>query len=130
MSHDLQPDSLFLSHLNAPRDKLGRERCTIYRGQASSRTRVLLMKGTVEAGRRSLERLLRADETTASKFARGGLEKLVVPAEIANGDMAVTLESATLAGVEAVHTRPLHHTELPRNPDLIEHLVRLLVSEE
>ncbi|MGE5195508.1 MAG: M48 family metalloprotease [Deltaproteobacteria bacterium] len=129
MSDDLQPDSLFLRHLNAPRDNLSRDRYVIYRGQASSRTRALLMKTAVEAGRRSLERLLRNEETTASKFARAGLDKLVVPAEIANGDMAVTLESATLDGVEAVHTYPLHHTELPRNPDVIEHLAKLLVDE-
>ena len=129
MSHDLQPDSLFLRFLNAPRDNLHRDRYVIYRGQASSRTRVLLMKGAVEAGRRSLERLLKNEDSVRSKFARAGLEKLVVPAEIANGDMAVTLESAKLEGVEAVHTYPLHHTELPRHPDVIEHLARLLVAE-
>jgi Zn-dependent protease with chaperone function len=129
MSHDLQPDSLFLRFLNAPRDNLHRDRYVIYRGQASSRTRVLLMKGAVEAGRRSLERLLKNEDSVRSKFARAGLEKLVVPAEIANGDMAVTLESAKLEGVEAVHTYSLHHTELPRHPDVIEHLARLLVAE-
>jgi Zn-dependent protease with chaperone function len=130
MSDDLQPDSLFLRHLNGPRDNLSRDRYTIYRGQASSRTRVLLMKAGIEAGRKSLERLLKTDEATVSKFARAGLEKLVVPAEIANGDMAVTLESAKLAGVEDVHTHPLHHTELPRNAEIIEHVVKQLVAEQ
>jgi Zn-dependent protease with chaperone function len=130
MSHDLQPDSLFLRHLNAPRDGVHRDRYVIFRGQASSRTRVLLIKGAVEAGRRSLERLLRNEDSIRSKFARAGLERLVVPAEIANGDMAVTLESAALEGVEAVHTFPLHHTELPRNAEVIEGVAKLLVEEQ
>jgi pimeloyl-ACP methyl ester carboxylesterase len=129
MSHDLQPDSLFLRHLNAPRDKLHRDRYVIYRGQSSSRTRVLLIKGAVEAGRRSLERIVRSEESTVSKFAKAGLEKLVVPAEISNGDMAVTLDSAALEGTQAVHTYPLHHTELPRNAEVIEHVVKLLVAD-
>jgi hypothetical protein len=130
MSHDLQPDSLFLRQLNAPRDNASRDRYTIYRGQASSRTRVLLMKTGVEAGRKSLERLLKNEDSTRSKFARAGLEKLVIPAEIANGDMAVTLESAKLELVDDVYTHPLHHTELPRNAEIIEHVVKQLVVEE
>jgi hypothetical protein len=88
-----------------------------------------LIKGAVEAGRVSLERLVRREESTLSKFARAGLDKLVVPAEIANGDMAVTLESAKLAGVDEVHTYPLHHTELPRSPEVIEHLTQRLIAE-
>jgi Zn-dependent protease with chaperone function len=130
MSHDLQPDSLFLRQLNAPRDNVSRDRYTIYRGQASSRTRVLLMKAGIEAGRKSLERLLKNEDSTRSKFARAGLEKLVIPAEIANGDMAVTLESAKLEGVDDVYTHPLHHTELPRNAEIIEHVVKQLVAEQ
>ncbi len=129
MSHDLQPDSLFLSYLNAPREDVGRDRCTIYRGQASSRTRVLLIKGAVETGRVGLERLIKREGSTLSKFAHAGLEKLHVPAEIANGDMAVTLDSAGLAGVDDIQTYPRHHTELPRSPEIIEHLVQRLVAE-
>lgn len=130
ISIDLTPESLFLTHLNAPRGNLSRDRYEIYRGQAASRARVVLLRGAVEAARAALERAIRNEGSTAARFGRAGIEKLVLPAEIVNGDMAVTLESATLDGVAAVYTHSLRHTELPHDSAVIEHLVKLLVSEK
>ncbi len=129
MSLDLLPDSLFLTQLNAPRDNPGRERCVIYRGQALTPARAALLKSAVDAARISLAKRIRNDDATMTKFSRAALEKFVLPAEISNGDLAVTLESATLEGVEAVHTYPLRHTELPRDPAVMEHVVKQLVRE-
>jgi hypothetical protein len=83
ISIDLQPDSLFLSHLNASRDNLNRERYVIYRGQVFSRTRVVVLKAAVDAARASLERALKNDTLTATKLGRASLEKLVLPRESA-----------------------------------------------
>jgi len=128
ISIDLEPDSLFLTYLNSPRDNPGRDRYVIYRGQALTRT--VLLKAAVDAARASLDRTIKNDDSTVTKFARAALEKVLVPAEITSGDLAVTLESATLDGVETVHTHPLRHTELPRDPAVIDHLVKLLVNEK
>jgi Zn-dependent protease with chaperone function/pimeloyl-ACP methyl ester carboxylesterase len=129
MSLDLQPGSLFLTRLNAPRVNPGRERCTIYRGQALTPARTALLKTAVDAARVSLARKIKNDDAKLAVFSRAALEKFVLPAEIVNGDLAVTLESAALEGVEAVHTYPLRHTELPRDPSVMDHLVKQLVSE-
>jgi hypothetical protein len=130
ISIDLEPDSLFLTYLNSPRDNPGRDRYLIYRGQALTRARAVLLKAAVDAARASLDRTIKNDNSTVTKFSRAALEKVLVPAEITSGDLAVTLESATLDGVEIIHTHSLRHTELPRDPAVIDHLVKLLVNEK
>src|SRR5262245_7539875 len=100
ISHDLQPDSLFLRNLNAPGGKVGPACDSLDVWRAWSGAGGLRMKTAVEAGRRPLGGLLKSDETGGMKLSRAGLERLALPAEITNGDLAVTVESAKLAGVE------------------------------
>ena len=78
--------------------------------------------------RRSLAKKLEK-ETVWAKFASDGIDKLQLPAEIVDGDLAVTPESAALEGVKTIHEYHLKHRELPRNADVIEHLVPLLLDE-
>ena len=132
MSHDLLPHSLFLAHLNSPRDNLPRDRYVIYRGRAFSRARVFLLKAAVEAAATSIASTLdkESQENTGTLFARAAIAKLVLPDEIADGDLCVTSDSALLDGVEFIHDFRLNHTALPRDPETIEDLVRRVVADK
>jgi hypothetical protein len=93
---------------------------------------VVFIKAAVEAARAGLDRGLkesRGESATLTAFGRAALAKLVLPDEIAEGDLCVTLDRALLEGVEEVHTYPLKHTELPRDPEVIEHVARQLEAE-
>jgi hypothetical protein len=111
MSYDLQPDSLFLRQLNAPRDKPGREGC-IYCGQASSRC-VRLMESAVAGAR--VAGAAAEDRREIAKFGLPGLEN---SSSRRNREWRYggDAESAKLSG-GAVFTHPLHHTELPPPAD-------------
>jgi Zn-dependent protease with chaperone function len=132
ISHDLLPESLFLAHLTSSRPPLNRDRYTIYRGQAFSRTRSLLLKATVETAASSLARRLDQanKDSTPAKFARETLRSLVLPDEIFDGDLCVTRTSAQLEGVEQIHDYRLNHTALPRDPAVIEHLAQQLMHDD
>lgn len=129
---DLLPESLFLTSLNRQRNNLHRERYSIDRGQAHSGVRVLLLKTGLEASRALLERAIgrEPESSVATRFGRVALTKLVLPDEIANGDLCVTLASASLEGVTAVQTHSLRHNELPRNGVIIEQLAKKLLADE
>jgi Zn-dependent protease with chaperone function len=131
ISYDLLPGSLFLTCLNRQQENLHRERYSIDRGQAYSKARVLLLQAALEAARTSLERTISRDpeSSVAATFAKAGLGRLVLPAEIASGDLCVTLENAGLEGVTAIETHALKHTELPRNPKMIEELAKKLLAD-
>jgi hypothetical protein len=131
MSHDLMPESLFLTHLNAPRQDAARDKYVIYRGKAFSGVRVVLVKATVRTAAVALAGT--QDESgvdnTLTKFGRAALGKFVVPAEITDGDLCVTCESAHLNGVEKVLDFELSHTKLPRDAQVIEDVVQRLVAD-
>jgi Zn-dependent protease with chaperone function len=133
ITFDLQPDSLFLRYLNRPRSNLSRDRYVIYRGRALKSSRALLLRSAVALARgsakRSLEKQL-SKNTPLARFAAAGIDKLKLPQEVLSGDLAVTLENAMLDDVDEIHTYPLKHTQLPRNAEVIEHVIALLIDEQ
>jgi hypothetical protein len=129
MTFDLEPDSLFLECLNRPREDLHRDRYVIHRGRAFTRTRALLLQAAVDTARAGLVRSLgQKEDSLLRKFGLSSIDKLVLPAEIADGDMCVRSESALLEGVERVTTHALKHTALPRDAEVISQVVEQLNS--
>ncbi len=131
ISHDLLPDSMFLNYLNRPSRPRYLERYAIYRGKAFSRTRSFIVRAAWSSTIKSLARQLDEDgrDDINAEFARAALDTLVLPDEIFEGDLCVTPISAQLEGVEQIYDYRLNHTALPRDPDVVEHLVRQLVSD-
>lgn len=125
IGQDLQRDSLFLRYLN--RQERPADRYAIVRGRAIGRTRGALLKASVVAGRVTLERLIEREvaPTRLQVDALAKLKRLRIPREITGGDLAVTLESAHLPGVERVETVETNHMRLPRDAKVI----RLVLSE-
>ncbi|MCA9137895.1 MAG: M48 family metalloprotease [Planctomycetales bacterium] len=131
ISYDLLPNSLFLTFLNRPSRQRHLERYTIYRGQAFSLTRSLVIKAAWSTTLKTLARRLDAkgkDDVNA-KFARAALDALILPDEIIAGDLCVTPGSAGLDGVNQIYDYRLNHNALPRDPDVVDHLVRQLISD-
>ena len=129
MTFDLEPDSLFLGYLNRPRENLHRDRYVIHRGRAFTRTRALLLQAAVDSARAALVRSLgKQEDSMLRKFGLAATDALVLPPEIADGDLCVRSDSALLDGVEPVTTHALKHTALPRDADVISQVVRQLTS--
>jgi Zn-dependent protease with chaperone function len=138
VTFDLQPGSLFLRYLNGPQSKttdsiqVDRDRYAIYRGRALKSTQAFLLKSTLAVARSAMKRSLAkqlSKETALAKSMRAGIDKLKFPAEVTRGDLAVTPESAALEGVKTIHTYPLKHRELPKNAEIMEHLLPWLFNE-
>ncbi|TWU42770.1 hypothetical protein [Novipirellula artificiosorum] len=131
ISHDLLPDSMFLTYLNRPSRPRHLERYAIYRGKAFSRTRSFFVRAALSSTIKSLARRLDEDgsDDISVEFARAALDTLVLPDEIFEGDLCVTSLSAQFEGVEKIYDYRLNHTALPRDPDVVEHLAQQLVSD-
>lgn len=116
IAEDLRRESLFLRYLNRHRPEVEslRERCAIVRGQAMGRRTGFVLQGSVKAGKLVLERKLRQKEMhdLLKDQLLAGLEKVDLPEEISHGDLAVTLESAELAGVSCLETLRCNHIKL------------------
>lgn len=131
ISHDLLPDSLFLRYLNRPSRPRHLERYAIYRAKAFSRARSYIVRAAWSSTTKSLARQLDQDGKVdiTAEFARAALDALVLPDEIIEGDLCVTPLSALFEGVEQIYDYRLNHTALPRDPDVVDHLARQLLSD-
>lgn len=128
MVRDLTPGSLFLHELNANPPVGLQRRYQIVRGQALSTRKAMLLAlgvGTARATLRNVSR--RKLSGQAGKAAESFASRLRVPAEVRNGDLAVSLSSATTPDPAEMLTVPASHTKLPENPQVIE-LVRHTIS--
>ena len=131
VSFDLQPESLFLRNLNKVPRKKHRQRYFIFRGRAVRPGQAILLQVSLTAARAGLRRKIE-NSNNGDLFEKSSLawiDRLRLPEEIAQGDLAVTLDSAALAGVTQMKTYPLNHTNLPRNPDVMDDVVQILLSE-
>ena len=131
MTFDVQPDSLFLRHLNQDDQATHRERYAIQRGAPTTGRALLLAAGLAAARRLAdevLDRQFPKNQTVLARIARAELDRLRLPAEVASGDLAVTTTSATLDGVKAAATFPLKHTELPHHPDTMKAVLQWLAD--
>ncbi len=117
---DLQPDSLFLRYLNGAERDAGRY--LVVRGRAIDTTKSALVELGLSAARAGLMQALRrgTGESRVQQLGHNAAENLRIPAEVARGDLAVTLDSATLKGASAVETFDLNHMELTDDPEVID----------
>ena len=128
--YDLQPDSLFLASLSKHRTPV--DRYYIFRGRAVGAKRSLLLKTSFFIGRVLLKRQIR-QEMRRGLLRRSSLRvarKIEMPAEVTCGDLAVTLESATLEGAAFDKTTGANHIALMHDPEVMESVVQILTSPE
>jgi hypothetical protein len=129
ISHDLLPDSLFLSHLNTSRNPPDC-RYVVFRGRAVTAFQAMLMTQTSRAAKGALEAMITtsADQDVPLDVARAAIGLLDIPEEISNGDLCVTCERATLKTAAKTHDYPVNHTMLPRDQTVINDLIETLKS--
>lgn len=129
--HDLEPDSLFFRHLNHRERRRPLNRYVVIRGRAMKRRYAVL----AEAGTLGLRRGLAtaAEKCRLPEEDRGNLVDWVsrfrLPEEIIKGDLAVSLENATLDGVPTVHTFRVNHLRMMTHPDVLATLSESLADD-
>ena len=130
MTFDLQPDSIFLRYLN--RGKPPAQRYYIIRGRALRRRNALMLDAGVIAGRILLLRELKESGRSdlVRRSAAEWVERLRLPAEVTNGDLAVSLGSATLSGVSRVETFQANHLELLLDLKVMSVVASILLDDE
>lgn len=125
---DLHPDSLFLRYLNRHDRQVSRYH--VMRGRVLSSAKAALLDATLAASRRTLAPLVRHGirSSRLQEMAQAWLERLVLPAEIQDGDLAVSVEKATLPGVEDVLTVRADHLTLKSDPAVIRAVLAILLK--
>lgn len=131
---DLQPESLFLQYLNRERrdSRAIQTRYAIIRGRALKPRYALLAGTSAAAGRVALRRTLKKGEADSLMRAEAGrwIERLRVPKEVSRGDLAVTLDSAMLAGAGRVTTFQTDHVTMLRHADVLKSVAEWLDDRE
>ncbi|MCH8047119.1 MAG: hypothetical protein IID44_25735 [Planctomycetes bacterium] len=130
MAFDLQPESLFLRHLNAAGKVKRPDDYHIFRGRAISTGKVILLRSSLALVRRGLNKSLKKIEDKPQRHAAAKvlIERLRLPAEITRGDLAVTLDSAALEGVKNVETHKLNHAQLYKDEKIVASVVGIVLS--
>ena len=128
ISLDLQPYSLFLSYLNRPANARSPERYYLVSGRALSPLKGLLLQTSVVAVRKTLQRVLfnQAEAGTLRRGIHEWIDRIHLPAEITRGDLAVSLDSASLEDVADHQTFDATHSDLPSDPAVVKHVVGLI----
>ncbi len=131
---DLQPESLLLRYLNRERttNPDRRSRYTIIRGRALKRRYSLLADTSFAAGRKILKQITvkKITKPEVREIANRWIKQLSVPHEVSRGDLAVTLDSALLEGVNDVQTVSVNHLKLPSDPEILKFVGEWLVNED
>jgi pimeloyl-ACP methyl ester carboxylesterase len=125
---DLQPDSLFLRYLDRGRPDV--DRYAIFRGRRHEGRRVLLLRASTGALRSALRRAA-ADSFQLGPFEDATdrwIDRLEVPDEILRGDLAVSLDSAALEGVERIETVRVSHHKLQRHPEVMDAVAEMVLA--
>jgi hypothetical protein len=108
-AYDLQPDSLFLRRLGHDPERAARYH--VFTGRYLSRPEGLALRSALltirEVARHQVA--LRVEVPFLRTRALRRLDHLRVPEEVTDGDLAVSLASATLAGASRVTRTRLHH---------------------
>ena len=128
IGHDLQPGSLFLRYLNRGRPYV--DRYMIFRGRRHEGRRVILLRVSTATLRSALRRA--APETVrlgpVEDVTERWIERLQIPDEILRGDLAVSMDSAALEGVERIETVRASHHKLQRDPDVMHAVADLVLA--
>lgn len=125
IAFDLQSNSLFLNHLN--NQAAQRDRYSIIRGRAMVESQARLLERGFSSGRRlASASLLPLRFSSTGKRMIETLNGISIPEEITDGDMAVSLESAELDGVNSVQTVAMDHLKLIRDETVAAEVVKRL----
>jgi Zn-dependent protease with chaperone function/pimeloyl-ACP methyl ester carboxylesterase len=129
IGHDLLPDSLFLRYLN--RFEAPVERYHIFRGQVFRRPQAVLLDATISASRLALkERAVEIDSPLLKRTVDHWIDLLELPEEVKAGDLAVSLERATLAGVKDVRTVRESHLSMKRDGQTMQSVSKIVLGRE
>jgi Zn-dependent protease with chaperone function/pimeloyl-ACP methyl ester carboxylesterase len=129
IAHDLLPDSLFLRHL--ARFDAPVEDYHIIRGQVFRTAQAALLETALSAGRLVLaERAAEIDSPLLRRTVDRWIELLQLPDEIKAGDLAVSLERATLAGVEDVTTVRESHLSMKRDGATMQVVEKIVLDRK
>ncbi len=117
---DLHPDSFFLRYLG--RDAALAPRYQIYCGRVFNPLEGLALSAAFDVGRELLaaQAVERIKQPRVKAQLGSLVERLRLPEEIAEGDLIVSVASASLPDAAGVEIVPLNHLELNSDPDLIE----------
>jgi pimeloyl-ACP methyl ester carboxylesterase len=128
---DLSPGSLFLTYLNEHGNDTVRSRYTIIRGRALKRSYTILLRGSVKTAKLVLgSQIPKLEiEPELRGTLRESVAQLEVPPEISAGDLAVTLQSATLKGVKRTETIAASHGKLVATEETFA-IVKELLAEK
>jgi pimeloyl-ACP methyl ester carboxylesterase len=123
VTHDLHPDSLFLRYLAY--DASLAPRYEIYCGRRFNEAESLGLAAVVNIARELLDRQVveRIKQPRWKERLGARIERLRLPEEVADGDLIVSVRSATLPGVADVTVTRLDHMQLNSDPDLIEQVL-------
>lgn len=128
ITHDLHPDSLFLRYLD--RHDRPADRYYVFRGRVLRTAQAAALRVTVATSRELLRREIARE--IESPFLRRAADhyanQLSLPEEIANGDLAVSFESAALKGAAEVHDSRRSHLSLKGDPDVVRETVRIILE--
>ncbi|HUG93258.1 MAG TPA: M48 family metalloprotease [Planctomycetaceae bacterium] len=130
IGHDLQPDSLFLRFLD--RGQRDATRYAIFRGHRFDGRRAVLLRSSTAALRSALRRASPENLRLGplQEQTDRWIDRIKVPPEIHNGDLAVTLDSAALPGVSRIETVPASHHKLQQDPAVIAAVAAMVLSDE
>ena len=123
LTHDLHADSLFLRYLGS--DAALAPRYEIYCGRKFNAVEALGLTAAVELARRLLaqEVVARIEQPRWKEPLDRLVDHLRLPEEIADGDLIVSVNSASLADAASVTVTRLNHLELNSDPELIEQVL-------
>lgn len=130
ITDDLKPGSLFLTQL--AKTNADHSRYTVFRGQAFGGLRSFLLQRATSVVRSKL--VSKLGQTQRAEGIRlsltGAVDRLKLPSEVLEGDLVVSLESASLPGVSALHTVDANHGELIRSAEVIASVCQTLSSKK
>lgn len=149
ITYDLRPGSLFLEYLraascgelnspdlpSADAEDRQRKRMSCYylfRGRGLKPASAALLATAVTVARSALCEMAdrRLESPTLQRAARRWTDSLVLPAEIAAGDLCVSLDNALLAGVPEnnVSTYRVNHLSIKDAPETMQKVIELLLD--
>lgn len=123
VTHDLQPDSLFFRYLG--RDAALAPRYRIYCGQVFNSLESLALGAVIDVAQELLQRQVveRISHPRLQRQLSALVERLYLPEEIGDGDLIVSVASASLAGAAGVEVTRLNHIQLNADPELIDRVL-------
>ncbi len=128
IKYDLRPESLFLDYLNQDREQRHLDRYYIIRGQAIDSAALRRVAVSADLLRPLIQ--WRVDHWASRDAKRPDftrvINRLKMPQELVSGDLAVSLESATIDGAAEVVTVSARHARLPTDEIVIQKTIAML----